>query len=1140
LAQVALEQRNADCRTLVPPERKHVNNLTNRLNRIATLALSLLFIVAVDVLVQLFFSTEPWEVVPFHSTLEALGTVAAMTTAAFVLLLRQGKVGQPHYVWIGSALISMGILDGFHASVLPGHGFVWLHSMATLAGGFLFVLVWLPGGLARSRWVVVLPWVVAIAATIFGALSVAFRPIFPVMVMQGEFTADAKIINLLAGLFFLAATVRFSLQYWTNETSDDFLFAGLCLLFGAASVMLPLSKIWHADWWLWHFLRLIAYFIALGHVFVVFKRTGVDLAVSKSKLETKVTEVARANQSLQAEFAERLQTEEVLRETRDYLEKLLRYANAPVIVWDSGRKVTLFNRAFEKFSGYRSDEVIGRDLEMLFPAVDKEEILKTIDQAIKGERWETVEIPIQRNDGERRIALWNSANIVDKEGKIIATIAQGQDITERKRAEAEARSLLEMSERSRNALLSVLEDQKQVEDALRETNDYLENLITYANAPIIVWDPQFRISRFNHAFETLTGRNAPEVLDKPLDLLFPPAQVESSMQLIKNTLAGERWETVEIEIQRKDGESRTVLWNSANILEKDGKTVVATIAQGHDITERKRAVEALSESEKRYRSLFVNMLEGFAYCRMLYDHDEPQDFVYIDVNNAFEELTGLKDVAGKKVSEVIPGIKESNPELFEIYGRVALTGKPERLETYVEPLGIWFSIAVYSPRKEYFIAVFDNITERKRAEQALQHYSERLAVINRLDRVITSSLEINEVYEAFVQEMSHLIAFDRTSIILLDGSGQRWQIVHQWTRGVPALLAGEWRLVAGSYLGWLVSQRQPLLEREIGERGNWPETELLRREGISSRVALPLMIKSQVIGAVSLASYRPAAYSDEDLGILRSVADQMAIAVNNSQLYHQIRTYATEMERLVAERTSDLEAANKELEAFSYSVSHDLRAPLRAIDGFSRIVLEEYAKKLDAEGNRLLNIVCANTQKMDQLITDLLDLSRATRDEMKFSRIAMTMLANSIYLEAASPEIRPKFSFSVAPIPDAYCDPSLMRQVWRNLISNAVKFTMPKDVRKIEIGSRSEKGMNTYFVKDSGVGFNPAYIDKLFGVFQRLHKAEEFEGTGVGLAIVQRIIHRHGGKVWAEGRVGDGATFWFSLPNRLEEIVNRQ
>jgi light-regulated signal transduction histidine kinase (bacteriophytochrome) len=244
----------------------------------------------------------------------------------------------------------------------------------------------------------------------------------------------------------------------------------------------------------------------------------------------------------------------------------------------------------------------------------------------------------------------------------------------------------------------------------------------------------------------------------------------------------------------------------------------------------------------------------------------------------------------------------------------------------------------------------------------------------------------------------------------------------------------------------------------------------------------------------------------------------------------EIRRLNAELEDRVVERTAQLEASNKELEAFAYSVSHDLRAPLRAIDGFSRIILEEYADRLDAEGDRLLKIVRDNTQKMDRLITDLLALTRVSRSEMRSSRIDMTTLANSIYHEMVSPEVQEKFTFSVSPLADAYGDPTLLRQVWSNLLSNAIKYTLPKAERRIEVGGYTEKGMNVYTVTDSGVGFNPDYAHKLFGVFQRLHKAEEFEGTGVGLVIVQRIIQRHGGQVWAEGQVNEGATFYFSLP----------
>ena len=380
-----------------------------------------------------------------------------------------------------------------------------------------------------------------------------------------------------------------------------------------------------------------------------------------------------------------------------------------------------------------------------------------------------------------------------------------------------------------------------------------------------------------------------------------------------------------------------------------------------EIIERKRAEEALNTSEKRYRELFENMIDGFAYCKMVFEDGKPRDFIYLSVNHAFEMLTGLKTVVGKRVTEVIPGIREGNPELFEIYGRVSLTGKPERFQVFVEALKIWFSVSVYSPEREFFVAIFDNFTERKNAEEKIR--------------------------------------------------------------------------------------------------------------------------------------------------------------VLNEQLKH---------------RVADLDVANKELEAFNYSVSHDLRAPLRHITGFMKLLQQRLGDRLDVETRRYMDTIYEASTKMSMLIEDLLNFSRLGRSEMQKRKVDLNTLVNEVIREIKEDLKERKIRFEIDELPVVLGDKSLLRQVFVNLLSNAVKFTSTRPQAEIKIGCKDEGDKFTCYVTDNGVGFDMKYADKLFGVFQRLHRQAEFEGIGIGLANVQRIIARHGGRVWAESVMGQGATFYFSLPKYKE------
>ncbi|HEX7578768.1 MAG TPA: ATP-binding protein, partial [Thermoanaerobaculia bacterium] len=268
--------------------------------------------------------------------------------------------------------------------------------------------------------------------------------------------------------------------------------------------------------------------------------------------------------------------------------------------------------------------------------------------------------------------------------------------------------------------------------------------------------------------------------------------------------------------------------------------------------------------------------------------------------------------------------------------------------------------------------------------------------------------------------------------------------------------------------------------------------------------------------------------------LLSLLGDQTRTEAALRQSEAKYRQLSADLEQRVRERTVQLEAANKELEAFSYSVSHDLRAPLRAIEGFSAKVVEKYGGQVDAEGQRLLGVVRTNARRMARLIDDLLAFSRIGRSEMRCSRLNMEEMARSAFGEAVGDaERRARIDFRVGDLPEADGDPALVKQVWVNLLSNAVKFSAGKERPVIEVEGVVDGDRAVYRVRDNGAGFDMAYAGKLFGVFQRLHGMNEFEGTGVGLALVHRIVNRHGGRVWAEGAVGQGATFSFALPARI-------
>jgi light-regulated signal transduction histidine kinase (bacteriophytochrome) len=298
-------------------------------------------------------------------------------------------------------------------------------------------------------------------------------------------------------------------------------------------------------------------------------------------------------------------------------------------------------------------------------------------------------------------------------------------------------------------------------------------------------------------------------------------------------------------------------------------------------------------------------------------------------------------------------------------------------------------------------------------------------------------------------------------------------------------------------------------------------------------IIVPMRADEQVMGTLTLIrSQSDGSYTVEDESFLQYIADRAAISISNARLVRTIQRLNAELEERVKKRTLQLSVANKELEAFAYSVSHDLRTPLRAIDGFSRILSEKYADILDAKGSDYLRRTRAAAQRMAELIDDLLELSRLTRAEMRQTNVDLSDIVHELKMHLQESQPHRAVDFVIQDGLVVRGDERLLRSALENLLGNAWKFTGKQDHALIEFGMETQQGEPVFLVRDNGAGFNMKYADKLFGAFQRLHSMTEFPGTGIGLAITQRVIHRHGGSIWAEAAVGQGATFYFRFPQR--------
>ena len=665
----------------------------------------------------------------------------------------------------------------------------------------------------------------------------------------------------------------------------------------------------------------------------------------------------------------------------------------------------------------------------------------------------------------------------------------GLDITERKQAEVEAIRARDAAIRERLRLETILD--------------------TVPSGVIVAEGPEARV--------TLQNKKAVELYGRQLKLDLSAEQRIQELHLLKangspfhlNELPVIRalWQgaivrDTEMVIEQPDGKRITVAINAAPLRDETGK-IFAAVGAFNDITRRKKLEEALRRSRDK--------LEKRVQQRTRDLNDRVQE---LNCLCSISELVNKRDISLASTLQAVIEMMPSGWQYPDITCvRILVNGQEFRTKNYRET--IWkqsSDILLYgNPIGDVQVCYLEEKPDSDEGPFLKEERSLINAIAEQLGELVGDRTAEKELQSASLYARS-LIEASLDPLVTISAEGKIMDVnrATENVTGVP---------------------RQDLIGSDFSDYFTEPEKaragyqEVFREGEVRD---YPLALRHRT-GSITEVLYNATLYKNE-AGEVQGIFAAARDITDRKSAEEEIRRLNLELEQRVLQRTAQLQAANEDLESFAYSISHDLRSPLLAIDGFSQILEKRYSDQLDPEGKRILSVVRNSTSRMGQLIDDLLSFSRWGRQEMKMSQIDMSHLAQEVFAQLVPPD-RP-VKFQLTPLPPIRADHSMIRQVLFNLLSNALKFTAPKEEPLLEIGGRSGPSENTYYVKDNGVGFDPQYANKLFSVFSRLHRPEEFSGTGVGLAIVKRIISGHGGKVWAEGAPEQGATFWFTLPKR--------
>ena len=624
-------------------------------------------------------------------------------------------------------------------------------------------------------------------------------------------------------------------------------------------------------------------------------------------------------------------------------------------------------------------------------------------------------------------------------------------------------------------------ERKRAEAAVRESEERYRSLVVASAQIVWTTNAAGEVTCDQPTLQEFTGMSAQEVQGRGWINSLHPEDRQRGAEIWNHAVESGGLCETEYRMRRHDGESRYMAVRGAPVRGTDGK-IREWIATGTDITERKHAEEQLRHSSLYTRSLIEASLDPLVTIS--------REGKITDVNEATEKVTGAsrERLIGSDFSDYFTEPEKARQGYQRVFAEGAVRDYPLAIRsTSGKITDVLYNAAVFrneAGEVEGVVAAARDITERKRAEEKLRSASlyTRSLLEASLDPLVTISREgkITDVNEA----TEKVTGFARARLIGSDFS--------DYFADLEKAREGYQRVFSEGYV-----RDYPLAIRHTS-------------------------------GQITEVLYNATLFRNEK-GEVEGVFAAARDITERKRAEEEVRKLNEELETRVAVRTEELRAVNKELEAFNYAVAHDLRAPLRHIHGFAELLGEEAGAVLSDSSKRHLETIRDSVRHMGQLLEDLLCLSRLGRQELRKQVCGLNSLVEEV-VTGLKPEIKDReIEWRIAELPFVECDPALMKQILLNLLSNALKFTKPRQPAIIEIGQTTVDGEPVIFVRDNGVGFSMKYVDKLFGLFQRLHRQEDFEGTGVGLAIVQRIVHRHGGRVWAEAELNQGATFYLSL-----------